>query len=70
MTSRVIGEGDHRGRRAHAFGIFDDLGILPSITATQELVVPRSIPITFAITDLFWQTVPGHDRHPAMQREA
>ena len=25
----VIGEGDHRGRRAHAFGILDDLGILP-----------------------------------------
>ena len=25
------------------------LGLLPSITATQELVVPRSIPITFAI---------------------
>src|SRR6478752_6286796 len=25
------------------------LGAAPSITATQELVVPRSIPITFAI---------------------
>ena len=24
----VIGEGDHRGRGAHAFGILDDLGIL------------------------------------------
>ena len=34
------------------------LGFFPSITATQELVVPRSIPITFAIYVLsFWQTV-------------
>jgi hypothetical protein len=47
------------------------LGLFPSITATQELVVPRSIPITFAITDLsFWQTVRAHERHPAFQRKA
>jgi hypothetical protein len=46
------------------------LGVFPSITATQELVVPRSIPITFAITNLsFWQTVRAHQRHPAL-REA
>jgi hypothetical protein len=33
------------------------LGVFPSITATQELVVPRSIPITFAIYNLsFRQT--------------
>src|SRR5260370_40507338 len=28
------------------------LGVLPSMTATQELVVPRSIPIALAIADL------------------
>jgi hypothetical protein len=28
------------------------LALFPSITATQELVVPRSIPIAFAITGL------------------
>ncbi len=41
------------------------LGVLPSMTATQELVVPRSIPITFAITDLsFWQTVRALEAAP------
>src|SRR2546421_4008961 len=34
------------------------LGVAPSITATQELVVPRSIPITFAIEILL--TADGH----------
>src|SRR5512137_487130 len=34
-------------RAPSAFSI--TFGFLPSITATQELVVPRSIPITFAI---------------------
>jgi len=29
-------------------------GSLPSITATQELVVPKSIPIIFAIIDILF----------------
>ncbi len=45
----VLGEGDDRRRGARAFRILDDLGLAPSITATQLLVVPRSIPITLAI---------------------
>src|SRR6478672_150298 len=41
------------------------LGFFPSMTATQEFVVPRSIPITFAIPSLsFWQTVRAQVRHP------
>ena len=42
------------------------------MTATQELVVPRSIPMTFAITDLsFWQTVRALSgtRHCSAKRE-
>src|SRR5438105_14978441 len=36
------------------------LGVAPSITATQELVVPRSIPMTFAIVcPLFPADRPG-----------
>src|SRR5262245_65245185 len=43
-------------RMPSAFSI--TLGFFPSMTATQEFVVPRSIPITFAIRSLsFWQTV-------------
>jgi hypothetical protein len=35
------------------------------MTATQEFVVPRSIPITFAIRSLsFWETVRAQIRHP------
>jgi hypothetical protein len=37
-------------RAPSAFSI--TLGFLPSMTATQEFVVPRSIPITFAINYL------------------
>ena len=46
----VLGDGDDRGGDARAF-LIDDDGRLPvSMTATTELVVPRSIPITlFAI---------------------
>ena len=51
-------------RMPSAFSI--TLGFLPSMTATQELVVPRSMPITFAIRSLsFWQTVRALKRHPA-----
>jgi len=32
------------------------LALFPSITATQELVVPRSMPIAFAMTRLLVQT--------------
>src|SRR3978361_1997475 len=46
-------------------------GLLPSITATQELVVPRSIPIAFAMTKLlFRQTLPARlvlDPEPSVQ---
>src|SRR5215813_9127305 len=37
-------------RMPSAFSI--TFGVDPSITATQELVVPRSIPITFAIVHI------------------
>ncbi len=43
----------------HAFAI--TVGLPPSITATQELVVPRSIPTTFAILVSGSDTVPGFD---------
>ena len=45
-------------------------GVFPSITATHEFVVPRSIPITFAIstTSLFLQTVRALKRHPLLAR--
>src|SRR5688572_812274 len=40
-------------------------GLLPSITATHELVVPRSIPITFAISEpLFLADRPGPEAAP------
>jgi hypothetical protein len=46
----ILGEGDDRRRGARAFRILDDLGLsLPSMMATQELVVPRSIPMTLAM---------------------
>src|ERR1700742_2657269 len=38
------------GRRASAFSI--TFGVLPSMMATQELVVPRSIPIILLIESL------------------
>jgi hypothetical protein len=48
----ILGEGDDRRRGARTFRIFDDLGLAPSITATQLLVVPRSIPITLPISPI------------------
>jgi hypothetical protein len=41
----VVRVGDDGGRGAIALGVLDDLGLSPSMTATQELVVPRSIPM-------------------------
>src|SRR5579862_9192999 len=35
-------------------------GVLPSITATHELVVPRSIPIALAMTALHFVAAPAH----------
>src|SRR5690606_25831204 len=42
------------------------LGVAPSMTATQEFVVPRSMPITFDIFSYLSlrQTVPGLREHP------
>src|SRR5262245_43715241 len=51
-------------RMPSAFSI--TLGFLPSMTATQEFVVPRSIPITFVIRSLsFWRTVRALHSAPA-----
>src|SRR5512143_201158 len=62
--SSVKGTIDGVVRMPSAFSM--TLGFFPSITATHELVVPRSIPITFAIYVLsFWQTVRALERHPA-----
>src|ERR1700704_2892420 len=44
-------------RAPSAFSI--TLGVLPSITATQELVVPRSIPIALAMTNLLFSACCG-----------
>src|SRR5690606_8139115 len=44
-------------RAPSAFSI--TLGVVPSITATQLLVVPRSIPITLAITLYLFPGEPG-----------
>src|SRR3954467_4307222 len=44
-------------RAPSAFSI--TLGVLPSITATQELVVPRSIPIALAMTNLLLARAAG-----------
>src|SRR6476660_3074766 len=44
-------------RAPSAFSI--TLGVLPSITATQELVVPRSIPIALAMTNLLFNACCG-----------
>ena len=48
------GEADDRRRGARAFLVGDDLGAPPSITATQELVVPRSMPIILPTTTSLW----------------
>ena len=44
-----LGESHHRRRSPPPLFIRDHLGSPPSITATQELVVPKSIPIIFPI---------------------
>ncbi len=41
----VLGKGNDRRRRPIALTVLDDLGLPPSMIATQELVVPRSMPI-------------------------
>ena len=48
----VLGEGDDRRRRAIALAVLDHRGLPPSMMATHELVVPRSMPITFAMSAL------------------
>lgn len=40
----LVGEGDDAGCQAIAFEVGDDLRLTPSMIATTELVVPRSIP--------------------------
>ena len=48
----LVGEGDDRGRGPRPFGILDHPGLAdPSMMATQELVVPRSMPMTL---DMHW----------------
>src|SRR5215468_1571258 len=41
------------------------LASLPSMTATQEFVVPRSIPMTLLIYFLTFQRAPGRPSHEA-----
>jgi hypothetical protein len=41
----VLREGDDRRRGAVAFAVLDDAALPPSMIATQELVVPRSMPM-------------------------
>src|ERR1700731_3961361 len=68
----VVGEATMEGvvRPPSAFSM--TLALLPSMTATQELVVPRSIPIAFAIScSLFvrvkrFRCIEGH-RSPRYQ---
>src|SRR3954453_11899575 len=47
-------------RAPSAFSI--TLALLPSITATQEFVVPRSMPIAFAMVRLLYLRCIGHRR--------
>ena len=52
-------------RMPSAFSI--TFGLVPSMTATQEFVVPRSIPITFAISEpLFLANRPGPGAAPGI----
>ena len=62
----VVREGHDRGRGAHALRILDDLGVLPSMTATHELVVPRSMPMTLpmVLTSSFCGRSAGSFRRP------
>src|SRR5688572_32961813 len=46
------------------------LGFLPSMTATHELVVPRSIPMTFAIANILLFRRGGRTRDGVHHREA
>src|SRR5436190_115014 len=48
------------------------LGVAPSITATQELVVPRSIPMTLPMnpSSRFAAGRPGLDRRPGKEATA
>ena len=63
-------------RAPSAFSI--TLGVLPSMTATQELVVPRSIPIALAMTNLLLNAYPkwplieraSHLPRPARHRKS
>ena len=63
-------------RAPSAFSI--TLGVLPSMTATQELVVPRSIPIALAMTNLLLIAYPkwplieraSHLPRPARHRKS
>jgi hypothetical protein len=48
----VLGERDDRRRGAVAFAVLDDAALPPSMTATQELVVPRSMPMILPMWDL------------------
>ena len=43
----ALGEANHRRSGAGALLVGDDGGLAASMTATTELVVPRSIPIIF-----------------------
>ena len=46
----VVREGDNGRRGVQSLGVLEHArGLPPSITATHELVVPRSMPMTFAI---------------------
>ena len=45
----VFGETDHGGRGAAPFRVGDYLASWPSMTATHELVVPKSMPMTLAM---------------------
>ena len=46
----LVVEGDDGGSQARAFLVDDDLGFLPSMIATTELVVPRSMPMILPMT--------------------
>jgi hypothetical protein len=49
----AVGEADDRGRGARAFAFSMTLGWLPSMMATQLLVVPRSMPMTLDMSITF-----------------
>jgi hypothetical protein len=57
----IVQKADHGRGGACAFVVGDHDGSLPTMTDTQELVVPRSMPIIFPISELnlmellFWE---------------